>query len=147
MNDTPVFVPDASVILKWVLESKDENDRERALELRQIWLSGNCVIMLPSLWFYEVGNILGTKQRDLAPQLMEILTGYRFDEQRPETIYETTLGLMKKYGVTFYDAAYHAVAIHHSGLMITADDAYYRKTSKAGHVAALRNWSPTLGSA
>lgn len=48
---------------------------------------------------------------------------------------------MKTFKVTFYDAAYHAVAIYRSGTMITADDAYYRKTSRAGHVETLGKWT------
>ena len=51
-----VVVPDTSVLLKWVLESADEKDRERALDPRASWLSGRCATVLPSLWFFEVGN-------------------------------------------------------------------------------------------
>jgi predicted nucleic acid-binding protein len=145
MTTHPILVPDASVLLKWVLESDDEQDRDRALEIREAWLSGRCAIMLPSLWFFEVGNILGMKQPGLAAQLMQRLTGYRFEQESPEAIYEKAFELMKTFKVTFYDAAYHAVAIKRSGMMITADDAYYQKTSRVGHVAVLGNWSSRLG--
>ena len=47
----------------------------------------------------------------------------------------------KAYKVTFYDAAYHAVAILRSGTMVTADDTYVRKTFKAGSVDRLSNWT------
>ena len=143
MKRQPIVVPDTSVLLKWVLESEDEEDRGRALELREAWLSGRCTIVLPSLWFFEVGNILGMKQPAIAPQLMEILTGYRIEEEVPAAIYEKAFELMKKFKVTFYDAAYHAVAINRSGMMLTADDTYFRKTSRAGHVSVLASWSST----
>src|SRR5207244_12468021 len=126
----------------WVLESDDEEDRDRALEIRGAWLSGRCAIVLPSLWLFEIGNILGMKQPNLASPLLRILIGYGFQEASPETIYEKTFELMRTFKVTFYDAAYHAVAIKRSGTMITADDAYYRKTARAGHVAVLREWFP-----
>ena len=141
MKRPAVVVPDTSVLLKWVLESKDEADRDRALELRESWLAGRCAIVLPSLWFFEVGNILGMKQPSIAPQLMQVLTGYHFEEVQGVAFYEKTLELMKKFKVTFYDAAYHAVAITRSGIMLTADEAYVRKTARAGHVLALANWS------
>jgi predicted nucleic acid-binding protein len=141
MTDLPVFVPDASVLLKWVLESADEEGRDHALELREVWLSGGCVIVVPTLWFFEVGNILGMKQPDLASQLMQVLTGYRFEEESPERMYKKTFELMRMFKVTFYDAAYHAVAIQRSGTMITADHAYYQKTLRVGHVASLIGWS------
>ena len=141
MTATPIVVPDSSVLLKWVLESEDEQDRNYALDLRESWLSGSCSIVVPSLWFFEVGNILGMKQPGLAPQLMQILADYRFEEEPPGTIYKKTFELMKTFKVTFYDAAYHAVAISRSGTMITADDTYYRKTSRAGHVEVLGKWA------
>lgn len=62
MKTVPLLVPDASVLLKWVLESVKEADRDHALEIREAWLAGRCDIALPSLWFFEVGNILGIKQ-------------------------------------------------------------------------------------
>ena len=64
MND-PVIVPDASVLLKWSLDSFSEKDEAKALAIRQGWLAGRYRIILPSLWAYEVGNILGRKQAGL----------------------------------------------------------------------------------
>ena len=144
MKAFPVLVPDASVLLKWVLQSDDEKDQDRALEIREAWLSGRCAITLPSLWFFEVGNILGMKQPKLAAALMRILVEYGFEEESPETIADKAFELMKTFKVTFYDAAYHAVAIKRSGMMITADEVYHRKTSRAGHVATLEEWSSRI---
>jgi hypothetical protein len=36
MTATPVLVPDASVLLKWVIESKEEDDRDRVLKIREV---------------------------------------------------------------------------------------------------------------
>jgi len=90
------------------------------------WLSDQCTIVLPSLWIFEAGNILGLKQSNLSVSLMRILIGYGFEEASPEGFYEKAFELMKTFKVTFYDAAYHAVAIRRSGTMITADEAYYK---------------------
>jgi predicted nucleic acid-binding protein len=141
MTKQVVVVPDTSVLLKWVLESEDEKDRDRALSLRESWLSGECTIVLPSLWFFETANILGMKQPSLAPELMRTLAGYNFPEERPGAISGKAFELMKRFNVTFYDAAYHAVAIRHTGTFVTADDTYVRKTLRAGHVQLLSNWS------
>src|SRR5215831_15218332 len=137
----PTLVPDASVLLKWVMDSEDEEDRDRALEIREAWLSGRCEIALPSLWFFEVGNILGMKQPKLAASLMQLLIDYGFEEETPEAIGAKAFELMRSFKVTFYDAAYHAVAIKRTGTMITADDQYLQKASRAGHVSRLRDWS------
>ena len=141
MNE-PVIVPDASVLLKWSLNSADEKDREKALAIRSSWISGRCRIILPTLWLYEVGNILGRlKQADLARELLEIYVGYRFEEEGAADLYELILEIMKEHAVTFYDAAYHSVAIKHRGTYVSADDKYVRQTLSLGHVASLEDWT------
>jgi predicted nucleic acid-binding protein len=47
---------------------------------------------------------------------------------------------MKAIDVTFYDAAYHSVALKHRGTYVSADDKYVRKALSIGHVIALRDW-------
>jgi predicted nucleic acid-binding protein len=136
----PVVVPDASVLLKWVLASEDEENRDRALELRERWLSGECAVVVPSLWLFEVGNIVGTKQPDLAGELMQILIDYRFEEEPASDFCLKALELMRKFNVTFYDASYHAVALTRGGVFVTADANYCRKTAAVGHSMKLADW-------
>ena len=129
----PIIVPDASVLLKWVLASEDEENRDRALELRKRWLEGDCALVVPSLWLFEVGNIVGIKQPDLADELLQILIDLRIEEERPSSFYLQALELMRRFGVTFYDASYHAVALNRGGVLLTADGNYCRKTAAVGH--------------
>lgn len=137
----PVVVPDASVLIKWALESAEENDRDRALAVRDAWLSGSCHLLLPSLWAYEVGNVLGLKQPKLAKSLMETLLAYRFDEVAAEDLYHRAFQMMSRLKVTFYDAAYHAVALERDGIFVTADAAYVKKAAPLGHVQYLHEWT------
>jgi predicted nucleic acid-binding protein len=139
MND-PVIVPDASVLLKWSLDSVGEKDQEKALAIRQGWLAGRYRIVLPSIWAYEVGNILGRKQPGLARELLEVYLGYQFEEERAADLFERIFDIMKAIDVTFYDAAYHSVALKHRGTYVSADDKYVRKALSIGHVIALRDW-------
>jgi predicted nucleic acid-binding protein len=140
MND-PVIVPDASVLLKWSLDSVGEKDQEKALAIRQGWLAGRHRIILPSIWAYELGNILGRKQRGLARELLEIYVGYQFEEERAADLYESIFDIMNAIDVTFYDAAYHSVALKHRGTYVSADDKYVRKALSIGHVIALKDWT------
>jgi len=136
----PVIVPDASVLLKWSFDSAAEKHQEQALAIRRLWLAGRHRIILPSLWAYEVGNILGMKQPDLARKLLEIYVGYQFQEERAADLFGNILDIMKAIDVTFYDAAYHAVALKHAGIYVSADDKYVRKAISIGNVMALRDW-------
>lgn len=63
-EENPAYVLDASVILKWVLDSDDEPGRSEAANLLERWKRGEIELFVPSLWIYEVGNILALKKPD-----------------------------------------------------------------------------------
>ena len=73
-----IFVPDASVILKWVL--RDEEDHDYAFALLKGWINQEHEFILPSLWLYEVGNVLGMKRPKDAERILDILLDYEFME-------------------------------------------------------------------
>ena len=127
------FVPDASVILKWVIGEEDSKNTQTLLDG---WLNQEYEFILPSLWVYEVGNVLGLKRPKEADAILSLLIDYAFQEcEMTKDLIAATFGLMKAYrGITFYDAVYHAVALQEKGVMITADRAYYEKTKKQGSV-------------
>jgi predicted nucleic acid-binding protein len=137
----PLVVPDASVLLKWALESEDEDDRSQAIGLKEWWLSGGGRIVVPTLWVYEVGNILGLKRPSSARELLQGMVDLELEEKTPHVYFRDIYRLMVKYKVTFYDAAYHGLAIHLGGTFLTADANYVRKTSAAGHICKLQGWS------
>lgn len=135
-----VLVPDASVLLKWILRSEDEPDRDRALALKAAWLEDACELVVPSLWVFEVGNVLGLKHPDTAGALLRAMLDLGLREEAPHGYADVIVGLMRTHKVTFYDAAYHALAIRHRGTMLTADRAYVKKAARAGHVKLLNDW-------
>ncbi len=138
MVTSKVYVPDASVILKWVFDIPEEAGRDAALMLLDSWVAGECEFVLPSLWLYEVGNIVGRNVPEKAAEVMGLLIGYRFTEA-PVTsaIANRTLEIMSKSRVTFYDAVYHAVALERRGMLVTADAAYIKRAGKLGHAVLL----------
>jgi predicted nucleic acid-binding protein len=135
-----IVVPDASVLLKWVLRPAGEEDGDRALAFKSAWLAGDCEIIVPTLWAFEVGNVLGIKQADTAHDLLSAMFDLRLPEVAPATYAAGMCRLMRDYRVTCYDAAYHALAIAHKGTMLTADRKYARKASGAGHIRLLSDW-------
>jgi predicted nucleic acid-binding protein len=139
----PLFVPDASVLLKWVLNADDEPETGRALELRSAWLADACEVVVPSLWMYEVANVVGLKQPDHAVELMTAMALLGLPEAVPQVFMAEALRLMKSRRVTFYDAAYHATALVREGVFVTADAAYLRNARAEGRAVHLAEW--TLG--
>lgn len=137
-----IVVPDASVILKWVLEKDHEPDYQQAAKLQQAFLDELIDIRLPTLWKYEVGNILGLKKPSVATEVMSALLAYEFDEVPLRSEY--ALAVLEHMGevkqVTFYDSAYHVLALRTKGLYVTADQAYVKRAKRKGHVVLLSEW-------
>ena len=89
---------------------------------------------------FEVGNILGLKQPAAAHELLAAMIDLRLPEETPAAYLPGLFQLMSGYGVTAYDASYHALAVHRHGTMLTADRRYVRKAGRAGHIALLDEW-------
>ena len=138
-----LLVPDASVILKWVLGGNDEPDQRAAVDIRDRWLNDLVQIILPPLWRYEVGNVLGAKRPEHAAALMSLLLDYEFEEADigPD-ICRLAFDIMTAAKVSFYDAVYHALAVHAGAIFITADRKYFKKASAHGHIRLLTSEHP-----
>ena len=142
MAAAPIIVLDASVILKWVLPPVDEPDIDKALALRDAIASGGVVALAPDLWIYEAGNLLALRFPDRAADLLDSLLRFDLAIARPSKRWlRRTLELTQRYGVTFYDAAYHAHAIVERGEFVTADARYFRHAGEAGAIMLLSAWS------
>jgi predicted nucleic acid-binding protein len=137
-----IIVPDASVILKWVLEKSSEPDQVQARWLQAAVLANHVEIRLPTLWRFEVGNVLGLKQPTLATELLSVLLAFDFEEVSlgKEYAQEVLEHMREVKGVTFFDAAYHVLALRVKGLYLTADLAYVKKAKRKGNVSLLAEW-------
>jgi predicted nucleic acid-binding protein len=138
----PLLVPDASVLLKWVLRSDNEDHGDRALALKTAWLAGACRIVVPTLWAFEVANVLGARQPANADQLLDAMIGLRMPEEPPAAYATTIFTLMRDHHVTAYDAAYHGLALVRGGTMLTADRRYVKRAGAAGRIQLLDEWTP-----
>lgn len=135
------MVPDASVLLKWVL-AQPETDTEQALALREAAIAKRLVLAVPPLWLYEVGNTLARRYPDNAQALIESLRQGPLRAVGPTRAWLIkTLELTMEYGVTFYDASYHALAIVSQGVFVTADGRYVHKAGSETDVLVLKDWA------
>lgn len=139
----PLVVPDASVILKWVVPSDDEPDADQALLLRDAILDEEVRARLPALWLYEVGNTVARRFPAHAAAWLAALVKFGLEESPPSRQWLlAALNLTDRYDVTFYDAAYHAIAIVHHGQFVTADTRYVNCAKNAGALIQLSDWRP-----
>ncbi len=135
-------VPDTSVLLKWVLDSADEEERDLALALRGDWLAERIEIRVPALWAFEVGNVLVRREPALAPALLGAMLDLQLDEVPTRDLAPRALELAARFRSTFYDASYHAAAIACEGTLVTCDRQYARRAAAAGHLLLLRDYRP-----
>jgi predicted nucleic acid-binding protein len=139
----PIVVPDASVVLKWVLPSEDEPYADNALQLRSAIVDSTVYALVPPLWIYEVGNTIARRFPGHAQGWMSALTKFALEEVPASKPWLTkTLELVQVHDVTFYDAAYHALAIVNGGTFVTADSRYAAKTASSGSVLLVGDWRP-----
>jgi predicted nucleic acid-binding protein len=136
-----VVVPDASVLLKWILPSYNEVNYEKALKIRQGAISGEITLKVPSLWVFEVGNAIDRRFRKESKRLVQALLNFGLEEPKFDADWsDRCLALSHKYNVTFYDAAYHSLALLENGVFVTADEQYVNKTCGEGAVICLSEW-------
>ncbi|MBX9880038.1 MAG: type II toxin-antitoxin system VapC family toxin [Candidatus Obscuribacterales bacterium] len=136
-----VVVPDACVLIKWVVNESDQIAQLKAGSILQAAIKDELQLKVPSLWLFEVGNTLGRQLPKHAAILIEKLVRFGLDEPLWTTDWlNQTLSISSKYKVTFYDASYHALAITEGGTFVTADLEYARKTKSLGSVIYLNDW-------
>ena len=142
ISTKPKVVPDASVILKWVLPSENEPYSKQAHEIFQAFYDNEIDLVLPSLWVYEVGNVLTIKYPEVAGALLAHLANLDIPVVQPSArLIELTTKLVKGHSVTFYDASYHALAITSDALFVTADEKFLRKVPGDTHCQHIRDWN------
>lgn len=137
-----LLVPDASVVLKWFLHSASEPYADESLALRAAFADERVALEAPALMIYEVGNILGRRLPEAMPQALHALlrAGIVLHELSAALATQTA-ELVRRFDATFYDASYHALAIQHRAVFITADERYLNKAAVAGAICHLRDWA------
>jgi predicted nucleic acid-binding protein len=119
----PHLVLDTSVILKWFRQG--EVLAAEALALREIYLSGQVTISVPTLLAYELANVLRYK-KELTTEQIELAVQSLFDMglhflPPDATLTSRAVTLARSSGITVYDAAFVVLAEALSAGFVTAD--------------------------
>ena len=122
MEEEKILVLDASIAVKWF---NVEPLRDKALLLRDKYVSGEIDLIAPDLLFYEVANALRYNPRFGVEEVKSALIAL---EDLGITTYDfrgelqgKSIELAYRFGITVYDAAYVALAILHNATLYTAD--------------------------
>ena len=108
---------------------------EEANEILVGWKTRTLEVLVPSLWIYEVGNILCLKRPDDAEEILGALRDLDLPEAAAsEELTVETVAISVGYGVTFYDASYLAVARLNAATLVTADVRFVGKLPEDARV-------------
>ena len=129
-----MIVLDSSVALKWIFA--DENGVEHAVRVRDDHISGKCEIAVPTLFFYEIANVLATKVKlshAEAQEAFELINAFEFNVLELDSLeYLEAMALADKHKVSVYDASYHVLADRLGCRFLTADRKFWEKVKMTG---------------
>jgi predicted nucleic acid-binding protein len=129
------FCVDASVGAKWFFQ--DEKLGTEARDLVEGFLTGHHDIVVPDLFFYELGNAFliaassGRVTPEWALEWMDTLADMSLTTVAVSGRLDSTFALSHRLGISFYDAAYLVAAEVCSYPLITADQRLYNSVHSA----------------
>lgn len=129
-----MIVLDSSVALKWIFA--DEVGAEHAQRVRNEHISGKSEIAVPSLFFYEIANVLSTKVKLSeieALEAFELISAFECNiYEINNSEYLDAMIFSMKHKVSVYDASYHVLASRLGCGFLTADRKFWEKVKDAG---------------
>ncbi len=134
------YVVDASVLVKWFME---EEDRGRALGLRELHTSGRSSLFVSELTFLEILNALRYAPRaneEDGAEALHLLENLHLQVKPADfDLFRKANAVAWAYKITIYDALYVALAEQLGYPLITADDAMVKKLKGHSIVVPLRD--------
>lgn len=136
-----LLVLDTSVVLKWFA---DEENTEKALEIKEDFLSGEHEIVVPDLLRYELSNAMRYTDgfdHELISESLSNLKDLDIDIVVPTNeVMELAAKIAMEQEITFYDAVFIALADHIDARLITSDQELADKTQQDFKVQKLAEY-------
>lgn len=135
------LVVDASVAAKWFLKGRGESHADKALAILRASCDGQLSFHQPPHFTAEVAAVLSrVKPREAMDDLADLLQ-LEFRIHDASEIYLRACDLAVRLDHHLFDTLYHGLALSLPATeLVTADEAYYRKARKHGHIRLLRDF-------
>ena len=122
------FVVDASVGAKWASPELIEPLADRANQFLRDYMTGAVEIVVPDLFWLEIGNVLwkatrrGMLTHALAQRALEVMINRDFPTLPSRAVLPDALTIAVDFGRTVYDSTYVALAVATGSQLLTADE-------------------------
>jgi len=122
------FVVDSSVAAKWFLPPAEEPFTSEALRVLSGFRSGQTDILVPDLFWPEMGNILrkavvrGRITSEYALAAIALLEASDIPSKPTSALLKDAFRLADAYGPSVYDATYVVLARRSGRVLLTADE-------------------------
>lgn len=134
------LVLDASVCLKWFLPEHNESDADLAQALQQQLHDARIALIQPPVWHSEIAAVLARQLPHHALVFTAEMLRIQAQIDTSHSSMMRAVELSTQLNHHLFDTVYHAVAIEHDIDLVTADEHYYRKAQRLGHIVLLRHW-------
>jgi predicted nucleic acid-binding protein len=126
-----MIVIDTSVAVKYLIEGELFTDIAQKILSRH--LNNNCAIVVPDLFYYEIGNTLATKALFPSANIVQSLQmiyklNFKMHHPSPKEIISCAQ-LAKQHHTSVYDMLYAVIAKNKKCQLITADRKFATQSS------------------
>lgn len=137
----PAYVLDTSVVVKWF---SLEEHYERALKLRERFMNGEILLVVPDLLLHELSNALMNDpkfdERTVCNAVLTVLNlGLDINYPTEDVLLEA-VRLSYQFKITAYDACFLALANYFDAKLVTADEKFYERVKDTGLVVLLSGY-------
>jgi predicted nucleic acid-binding protein len=122
------IVVDASVAAKWFLPARGETLAEEAFRLLRRYAQGEIRLLVPDLFWAELGNLLwkavrqGRCTKTTAESALASLKDRKLPTVPTVALLDVAFAIALAFDRTVYDSLYVALAVHSKAELVTADE-------------------------
>lgn len=135
------LILDASVMVKWLLRDPNrERDTDVATKIIEDACSGQHELLQPPHWLAEVAAVMCRLSPATAVEDVQLLGAMSLSVESDEVVFRKACELSLTLEHHLFDTLYHAVALEMDGVLVTADEAYWRKAQALQSIKLLRDF-------
>lgn len=136
-----IAVIDASVIVKWFFpDQAREPHSDRALTVLEGVREGHVEPLQPPHWLAESTAVIARLEPKLVSTAIDLLDAMEFSVSDEPAVYKRAAAMANNLNQHLFDTLYHAVALEHDAMLISADRRYYCKARHLGRIVYLADW-------